>query len=268
MSLHHRDRVGVAERDAYICRICGGHAAFEDGEVDHIVPRSAGGSDDWSNLRWAHRKCNNDRREGLWKKLGKRDRWYAHWPQVLVAQAVQLGVKLSRSDRRTKWCEKCGDWHPARCRVSLRPTKTAVLNERARLEREMFQRPEDRERLNEICVLAEQQVLDDVYSIVGAQRERIGREWVSSRGEFDDKDNDDKLWPTRTEEQLALERGTTPVLDRLTPNQRVVVRMRYWSELQLPEIAKMLGKTKQSVHQQLGRIHAAISRILTEEFGA
>jgi len=42
----------------YLCHLCGGE--IEDGEfnLDHLVPRSRGGSDEPWNLRPAHRACN------------------------------------------------------------------------------------------------------------------------------------------------------------------------------------------------------------------
>lgn len=49
----------VMERDAYRCQQCGG---WIDLEVDHIVPRSRGGTDDLDNLQTLCRTCN--RRKG------------------------------------------------------------------------------------------------------------------------------------------------------------------------------------------------------------
>lgn len=42
-----RVRAAILVRDHYVCQVCGVIAE----EVDHIVPRSQGGSDDPSNLR-------------------------------------------------------------------------------------------------------------------------------------------------------------------------------------------------------------------------
>lgn len=64
----------VYERDDYRCQLCGSETevAPVSGEyhpwapsLDHIVPKSRGGSDRISNLRTAHRWCNTVRREGL-----------------------------------------------------------------------------------------------------------------------------------------------------------------------------------------------------------
>ncbi len=37
--------------------------------IDHIVPKSVGGSDDLSNLRTAHHRCNTERGVGLDEQL-------------------------------------------------------------------------------------------------------------------------------------------------------------------------------------------------------
>lgn len=63
----------VYERDHGVCQICGtpttidvGHNADMAPSLDHITPRSHGGTDDESNLRTVHRICNtlrsNDKR--------------------------------------------------------------------------------------------------------------------------------------------------------------------------------------------------------------
>src|SRR5690606_24701270 len=44
----------VKRRDKYTCQACG--RVTEDGECDHIVPLSQGGTDDLSNLQWLCRE--------------------------------------------------------------------------------------------------------------------------------------------------------------------------------------------------------------------
>lgn len=63
-----RVRLAIYERDAWTCQIChdpvDGNLPSQDNwspTLDHIVPRSAGGSDDPVNLRLAHRWCNSVR---------------------------------------------------------------------------------------------------------------------------------------------------------------------------------------------------------------
>lgn len=48
----------VMERDAYRCRDCGG---WRDLAIDHVVPRSAGGTDHLANLQTLCRSCNSSK---------------------------------------------------------------------------------------------------------------------------------------------------------------------------------------------------------------
>lgn len=63
--IHPDIRRSIYVRDGWTCGFCG--EAVEDGlpssspwqaTLDHIIPRSLGGSDDASNLRLLHRYCN------------------------------------------------------------------------------------------------------------------------------------------------------------------------------------------------------------------
>lgn len=58
----------IADRDGWRCHLCGEPVsknktpwARKGPTIDHIIPRSKGGSDDIDNLRLAHRKCNEAR---------------------------------------------------------------------------------------------------------------------------------------------------------------------------------------------------------------
>ncbi len=58
----------IGERDGWTCWLCGHrvdpHAPIgspSSPTVDHVVPRSRGGSNDVANLRLAHRRCNGRR---------------------------------------------------------------------------------------------------------------------------------------------------------------------------------------------------------------
>jgi HNH endonuclease len=59
MSLTQRRRFAILERDDFHCRYCGRSAPRVVLNVDHIVPRSRGGSDDDSNLVSACATCNS-----------------------------------------------------------------------------------------------------------------------------------------------------------------------------------------------------------------
>ena len=59
----------LGERDAWVCHLCnwvvdqsaGTWKNRNGATVDHLIPRSKGGSDEWDNVRLAHYGCNHDR---------------------------------------------------------------------------------------------------------------------------------------------------------------------------------------------------------------
>lgn len=51
-------RQRIAQRDNYVCQECGNPTPLNAGHADHIEPRSMGGSDADSNLRWTCTDCN------------------------------------------------------------------------------------------------------------------------------------------------------------------------------------------------------------------
>jgi len=58
MPLSPRQRFRIFERDLFTCRYCGRRPPEVVLEVDHIFPRSRGGSDAEGNLCTACRDCN------------------------------------------------------------------------------------------------------------------------------------------------------------------------------------------------------------------
>lgn len=49
------------------CFCCGMHVDWQDATLEHIRPRSRGGSDEMSNLSISHRYCNK-RRGARWRE--------------------------------------------------------------------------------------------------------------------------------------------------------------------------------------------------------
>lgn len=68
--LTREERLAIYERDGCMCGICGGAVAFDRMDVDHIQPRSLGGSNDLTNLRCTHDTCNRERGAGAWLTSG------------------------------------------------------------------------------------------------------------------------------------------------------------------------------------------------------
>ncbi len=53
--LKHRNHIPDG---CVICPLCGNVVPWDELTVDHIVPKSLGGSDKIENLQFAHRDCN------------------------------------------------------------------------------------------------------------------------------------------------------------------------------------------------------------------
>lgn len=51
----------LLRRDGRRCWLCGGHMADSEISIDHIIPRSRGGSNQIDNLKLAHIDCNTRR---------------------------------------------------------------------------------------------------------------------------------------------------------------------------------------------------------------
>lgn len=73
-------RLAIYIRDGFSCAYCGQSlksAAPADVTLDHLLPRSAGGSNDATNLVTACRSCNSSRQDRPWVDYatgGARDR--------------------------------------------------------------------------------------------------------------------------------------------------------------------------------------------------
>jgi 5-methylcytosine-specific restriction endonuclease McrA len=57
-TLNAEQREAVIARDGYVCGLCGGVVEPTDVHIDHIWPRSLGGSNALDNLQVAHASCN------------------------------------------------------------------------------------------------------------------------------------------------------------------------------------------------------------------
>lgn len=63
-------RFEVFKRDRFTCTYCGGHPPDVLLEVDHVIPKAAGGSDDIENLVTACADCNRGKSDRLLDEAG------------------------------------------------------------------------------------------------------------------------------------------------------------------------------------------------------
>jgi len=84
-------RRGVLVRDGYACVYCGAHVGERhhgqiitraDFTVDHLIPRSRGGSNAWGNTACACRWCNHRKADRAPHEAGMRLRWEPKTPRV------------------------------------------------------------------------------------------------------------------------------------------------------------------------------------------
>jgi 5-methylcytosine-specific restriction endonuclease McrA len=65
-------RKNILTRDHYTCQYCGTQAGAGELTLDHVMPRSRGGSGSWENLVAACRRCNNRKGDRLPEEAGMR----------------------------------------------------------------------------------------------------------------------------------------------------------------------------------------------------
>jgi len=88
-------------RDEHQCQYCGKRPTIRDLNLDHVLPRSRGGSDSWENLVVSCRMCN--------LKKGRRT-------------PDEAGMRLLRAPQQPRWSttahillaarESCEEWQP------------------------------------------------------------------------------------------------------------------------------------------------------------
>jgi len=106
-------RKAIFERDGNTCQYCGRKMRREKLTIDHIVPRSRGGGDSWSNLVLACLECNARKRNKTPEEVGmkllrkpSKPRWLPH---------VGLGQSALKRDSwrkfvDTNYWESESDW--------------------------------------------------------------------------------------------------------------------------------------------------------------
>ena len=107
MSLSVRTRFEVFKRDRFTCTYCGGHPPDVLLEVDHIIPRAAGGLDDLENLVTACLDCNRGKSDRLLEEGARPvDRAIVDDAQERLAQAqayAESVVQLREVGYRLEW---------------------------------------------------------------------------------------------------------------------------------------------------------------------
>jgi 5-methylcytosine-specific restriction endonuclease McrA len=86
-------RRNVAKRDHYVCQYCGGQPGAESITVDHVVPRSQGGTTSWTNCVAACERCNARKGDRTPEQAGMRLRrrpLRPEWKPFYAAHAAAI----------------------------------------------------------------------------------------------------------------------------------------------------------------------------------
>lgn len=107
------DPVHIAEEHYWMCYLCGDSIEGVDLHIDHVWPRSLGGSDCRANLRPTHSWCNLSKKTRVWTHL------LVRCSGCGGPNATRLGVCLRPrpgSDHHAFWwlCALCEDYATAR----------------------------------------------------------------------------------------------------------------------------------------------------------
>lgn len=90
-------RSAIYARDGHKCQYCG---ATRKLTIDHVIPKSRGGSDDWDNLVVACSSCN----------VKKGDKYLEQTGMMLARRPIQprthLDIEISQTNL-TEWHEYC-----------------------------------------------------------------------------------------------------------------------------------------------------------------
>jgi 5-methylcytosine-specific restriction endonuclease McrA len=78
---------GIWERDGGVCQYTGRKLDRHEGNIDHVVPRSRGGTTSWENCVLAHREVNSRKADRLPHEAGLRLRKLPGAPRALPVSA-------------------------------------------------------------------------------------------------------------------------------------------------------------------------------------
>jgi 5-methylcytosine-specific restriction endonuclease McrA len=84
----------IRERDGNRCQYTGRILHPEEGNLDHVVPRSRGGRDTWENLVWASREVNSRKGNRLPHEAGLK---LLRPPRALAAMPVTTFIRNTHS---------------------------------------------------------------------------------------------------------------------------------------------------------------------------
>ncbi len=92
----------VFERDDYVCQYCSRKLTLRDSTIDHVIPRSRGGKNHWTNCVTSCKRCNLKKDDRTPEEAGMR---------LLRRPGLPSVTHFWLSDIRKKPSSE--DWHPS-----------------------------------------------------------------------------------------------------------------------------------------------------------
>ena len=91
-------------RDNYQCQYCGKHSTKPT--IDHVIPRSKGGRNDWANAVTACHECNNKKGDRALKEAGMKLIRTPKEPQYMVYSTIITPTRMKKWERYFNQAEK------------------------------------------------------------------------------------------------------------------------------------------------------------------
>ncbi len=98
----HFTRRNIYLRDRFHCQYCGKHYASEHLTIDHVIPKSKGGSTSWENVVAACYPCNLDKGSKFLRPLNHPIE-PNYWQMVTIAKTLPLRIPDSQWQDYLQW---------------------------------------------------------------------------------------------------------------------------------------------------------------------
>lgn len=95
-------RQNVLHRDNYTCQYCG--VARQNLTIDHIIPKSKGGTDDWTNIVTACNKCNTKKGDRTPNEAG------INLLKIPRRPPIRIIFEISKMKLDTSWEKYLSSW--------------------------------------------------------------------------------------------------------------------------------------------------------------
>ena len=92
-------RKNILLRDGFCCQYCGEHHPADELTLDHVIPISRGGSDTWTNVVSACKRCNHKKGNSLPDEIGLK---LIHRPRKPMLPTFLHMVRLM-GEKREVW---------------------------------------------------------------------------------------------------------------------------------------------------------------------